>query len=130
MKGTNRKESEMEREKPITCGPENNYMVELRFEDAVEVEVDELDHFRRKRQILSAKRRRAGKKYAIVIQRTAANYAAHLPDLPGCVATGETIEAAKRMLLEAIKVHVAGLREDGLAVPEPASVVDYVELPA
>ena len=68
------------------------------------------------------------KKYAIVVERAERNYAAYVPDLPGCVATGETVEEAEKLLREAMSLHIAGLREDGLPVPEPSSVVDYVEL--
>jgi len=68
------------------------------------------------------------KKYAIVVERAQANFAAYVPDLPGCVATGDTVEQTERLLREAISVHVAGLREDGLPVPEPSSVVDYLEV--
>ena len=70
------------------------------------------------------------KRYAIVVERAASNYAAYVPDLPGCVATGETVEATERLLRKAIELHVAGLREDGLPVPQPSSVVDYLEVPA
>jgi predicted RNase H-like HicB family nuclease len=68
------------------------------------------------------------KKYAIVVERAKRNYAAYVPDLPGCVATGATVEEAEQLLREAIEVHVAGLREDGLPVPAPSSVVDYLEV--
>ena len=54
--------------------------------------------------------------------------ALHCSDLPGCVATGATIEETERLLREAIAVHIAGMREDGLPVPAPSSVVDYVEV--
>ena len=70
------------------------------------------------------------KKYAIVVERAKRNYAAYVPDLPGCVATGATVKEVERRLLEAIELHVAGLREDGIDVPEPQSVVNYVEIPA
>jgi predicted RNase H-like HicB family nuclease len=68
------------------------------------------------------------KRYAIVVEKAGSNFAAYIPDLPGCVATGETVEATERRLRKAIEVHVQGLREDGLTVPEPSSVVDYVEV--
>jgi predicted RNase H-like HicB family nuclease len=68
------------------------------------------------------------KKYAIVVERAKRNYAAYVPDLPGCVATGATVEEAEELLRQAIEVHVAGLREDGLPVPAPSSVVDYLEV--
>lgn len=70
------------------------------------------------------------KRYAIVVERAKKNYAAYVPDLPGCVATGATVEETERRLREAIELHVAGLREDGLTVPEPSSVVDYLEVSA
>ncbi|MBL8799200.1 MAG: type II toxin-antitoxin system HicB family antitoxin [Planctomycetia bacterium] len=70
------------------------------------------------------------KRYAIVVERARNNFAGYVPDLPGCVAAGATLEETERLLREAIEVHVAGLREDGLPVPEPSSVVDYVEVSA
>lgn len=70
------------------------------------------------------------KRYAIVVERTKTNYAAYVPDLPGCVATGDTLQETERLLREAIELHVAGLREDGLEVPDPSSVVDYLEVTA
>ncbi len=70
------------------------------------------------------------RRYAIVVEKAKSNYAAYVPDLPGCVATGATVEEAEGRLREAIEVHIQGLREDGLPVPQPSSVVDYVEVPA
>lgn len=70
------------------------------------------------------------KRYAVVVEKADANYAAYVPDLPGCVATGETVEATERLLQEAIEIHAQGLREDGLPVPEPSSVVDDLEFSA
>ena len=69
-------------------------------------------------------------RYAIVIENEGPNYSAYVPDLPGCVATGATIEEAEREIREAIEFHIEGLREDGLAVPEPSSAVRYVEIAA
>ena len=68
------------------------------------------------------------KKYAIVVERAERNFAAYVPDLPGCVATGATVEEVENLLREAIELHVAGMREDGLPVPAPSSVVDYLEV--
>ena len=68
------------------------------------------------------------KRYAIVVEKGTSNFAAYVPDLPGCVATGATVEETERRLRGAIEVHVQGRREDGLDVPEPSSVVDYVEV--
>ena len=68
------------------------------------------------------------KRYAIVIKKAAANYGGYVPDLPGCVATGATVEETERLLREAIALHLTGMREDGLPIPEPSSIVDYLEL--
>jgi predicted RNase H-like HicB family nuclease len=70
------------------------------------------------------------KRYAIVVEKASANYAAYVPDLPGCVATGETVEKTKQLLRRAIDFHLRGLEEDGLAVPEPSSLVDTIEVTA
>ena len=70
------------------------------------------------------------KRYAIVVERAKKNHAAYVPDLPGCVATGASIEETKLHLREAIELHVAGMGEDGLPVPEPSSVVGYLEVSA
>jgi predicted RNase H-like HicB family nuclease len=69
-------------------------------------------------------------RYAIMIEKAENNYAAYVPDLPGCVATGRTIEETEKEIREAIDLHVRGMREDGLPIPEPSSSVDYVEIAA
>jgi len=69
-------------------------------------------------------------RYAVVIEKGPGNYSAYVPDLPGCVAVGDTIEEAQREIQEAIAFHLEGLRADGLPIPEPSSRVDYVEVPA
>lgn len=69
-------------------------------------------------------------RYAIVIEKAESNYAAYVPDLPGCVATGDTVEDTEQRIREAIEFHLRGMREDGLPIPEPVSRVDYVEIPA
>ncbi len=56
-------------------------------------------------------------RYAIVIEKAESNYAAYVPDLPGCVATGATVEETERSIREAIEIHVEGLRADGLPIP-------------
>jgi predicted RNase H-like HicB family nuclease len=65
--------------------------------------------------------------YAIVIEKAGTNYSAYVPDLPGCVATGPTIEVVEREIRDAIRFDIAGLKEDGLPVPPATSIVDYVE---
>ncbi len=69
-------------------------------------------------------------RYAIVIEKAESNYAAYVPDLPGCVATGQTIEETEREIREAIRFHLRGMREDSLPIPEPSIQVDYVEVAA
>lgn len=67
-------------------------------------------------------------RYAIVIERGSSNYSAYVPDLPGCVATGATLQATAREIRDAIDFHIEGMREDGLPVPEPTTQVTYVEV--
>jgi predicted RNase H-like HicB family nuclease len=67
-----------------------------------------------------------GHGYLIVIERGEGNYGAWAPDLPGCVAVGDTIEECEREMREAIAFHIEGLREEGEPVPEPAAVAAAV----
>jgi len=69
-------------------------------------------------------------RYAVVIEKAATNYAAHVPDLPGCVATGATIQETESMIREAIEFHLEGLQADSLPIPPPSSQVEYIEIPA
>ena len=69
-------------------------------------------------------------RYAIVIERANDNFFTYVPDLPGCVATGATLEETEQAMREAIEFHIEGLREDGAPVPPPTSRVDYVEVAA
>ena len=69
-------------------------------------------------------------RYAIVIENAGSNYSAYVPDLPGCVATGATLEEAEHSIREAIAFHLEGMREDGTPIPPPSSRVDYVEVAA
>lgn len=69
-------------------------------------------------------------RYAIVIEQAENNFAAYVPDLPGCVATGKTVKQTEEQIREAIEFHIRGLREDGLPIPKPSSQVDYVEIAA
>lgn len=68
-------------------------------------------------------------RYLIVIEKANGNYSAYLPDIPGCVATGKTKEEVRKLILEALSLHLEGLEEDGLPVPEPAAEADYVVTP-
>ena len=67
-------------------------------------------------------------RYAIVIEKAASNYAAYVPDLPGCVATGATIQETETMIRQAIEFHLEDLAESGAAIPAPMSKSDYVEV--
>jgi predicted RNase H-like HicB family nuclease len=66
-------------------------------------------------------------RYAVVIEKAGENYSAYVPDLPGCIATGPTVEAVEYELRDAIRFHIAGLEEDGLPVPPATSIANYVE---
>ncbi|MBC8114400.1 MAG: type II toxin-antitoxin system HicB family antitoxin [Candidatus Saccharimonas sp.] len=67
-------------------------------------------------------------RYAILIERGPRNFSAYVPDLPGCVATGDTLDEVKELMRQAIELHMAGLKEDGLVVDEPTSLCEYVEV--
>ena len=69
-------------------------------------------------------------RYAIVVEKAVNNYSAYAPDLPGCVATGSSVKEAEQEIQAAIKFHIDGLREDGLPIPAPSSVVEYLEIAA
>jgi predicted RNase H-like HicB family nuclease len=66
-------------------------------------------------------------RYAVVIEKANDNFSAYVPDLPGCVATGPTVEATENEIREAIRFHIEGLKADGLPVPVPTSIAEYVE---
>lgn len=69
-------------------------------------------------------------RFLIVIEKADGNYSAYSPDLPGCVATGKTRDQAARAMHEAIDLHVQGLLEDKLPVPQSRSFAEYVAIPA
>lgn len=66
-------------------------------------------------------------RYAIVIEKADGNYSAYVPDLPGCVASGESVAIVETEIRDAIRFHIDGLKKDGLPVPAPTSIADYVE---
>ena len=68
------------------------------------------------------------KRYAVVYEKAAANWGAYVPDLPGCITTGQTLEETKRNMREAIALHLEAMREVGEPVPPPTADVDFVEL--
>ena len=69
-------------------------------------------------------------RYAIVIEAAGDNFSAYAPDLPGCVATGATLNETEREIREAIQFHLDGLRAENLPIPPASSRVDYVEVAA
>jgi predicted RNase H-like HicB family nuclease len=66
-------------------------------------------------------------RYAVVIEKADGNYSAYVPDLPGCIATGATVEEVEREIKEAIRFHLDGLRQDGAPIPPSSAVCKYVE---
>lgn len=68
------------------------------------------------------------RRYLIVIERGDRNYSAFVPDLPGCVATGKTRTEVLRQMQGAIEMHLGGLREDSLEIPEPSTDADWIEV--
>ena len=65
---------------------------------------------------------------AIIIEKSGTGYGAFVPDLPGCVAVGESVEETERLIREAIEFHLDGTKEDGVEIPLPTSVAEYVEV--
>ena len=76
------------------------------------------------------KKERHNMRYAVVIEKAPSNYAAYVPDLPGCIATGATVVETESLIREAIEFHLEGLRAEGLPIPPPSSQVEYVDVPA
>jgi predicted RNase H-like HicB family nuclease len=68
------------------------------------------------------------RRFLIVLEKAGANFSAYSPDLPGCVATGATREETKLRMQTAIDMHVQGLREDQLPIPEPSAIAEYVDV--
>jgi predicted RNase H-like HicB family nuclease len=64
-------------------------------------------------------------RYPIIIEKAARNYSAFSPDLPGCVATGRTLEQTIKNMERAIQLHIQGLQEDGLPIPKPSCKLTY-----
>ena len=68
------------------------------------------------------------RRFLIVIEKANGNYSGYSPDLPGCVATGTTVEQTEANMYEAIRLHLEGLREDGVTIPEPQAIAEYIVL--
>jgi predicted RNase H-like HicB family nuclease len=69
-------------------------------------------------------------RYMVVVERGKKSWGAHVPDLPGCVAVGETRDAVLQLIREAIDFHIESLKQDGLSVPPPSSESEFVEISA
>jgi Uncharacterized conserved protein len=69
-------------------------------------------------------------RFLIVIENAGTNFSAYSPDLPGCVAAGKTREETEKNMYEAVQMHLEGLREDGLAIPESESFAEYLVMGA
>ena len=68
--------------------------------------------------------------YMVVVEKGPNSFGAYVPDLPGCIATGESREEVLNLIREAIEFHIEGLREDGQPVPEPSSFSAIVDVKA
>ncbi len=67
-------------------------------------------------------------KYVIIVEKAGKNYSAHAPDLPGCIATGKTVEETVDRMKEAIEFHLEGMKEEGLTIPKPVAFAKSVEI--
>ena len=67
-------------------------------------------------------------KYAVVFEKSKTGYGAYVPDLPGCIATGRTLELTRKRIQEATELHLRAMREDGDPIPEPSHIVDVLEV--
>ena len=67
-------------------------------------------------------------KYLVIFEKADDNYSARSPDVPGCIATGNTRDEVGKNIREAISFHIEGLIKDGLPIPEPASFTEYIEV--
>ena len=65
-------------------------------------------------------------KYAVLFEQTATGYSAHVPDLPGCIAAGPGLSETTELIRQALRLHLAGMREDGEAAPEARTIAEYI----
>jgi len=69
-------------------------------------------------------------KYLVLYERGPTSWGAYIPDLPGCVSVGDTLEEVKQLIREAVEIHLEGMREDGDPIPEPTTLCEYTEVAA
>jgi predicted RNase H-like HicB family nuclease len=67
-------------------------------------------------------------RFLVVVEKAGANYSAFAPDLPGCIATGDTIDETRRNMQEAIELHLRGLKEDNLPIPDSMAFAEVMEV--
>ena len=67
-------------------------------------------------------------RYAVVFEKSSTGYAAYVPDLPGCITTGRTLEETEKLIQEAIEFHIEGLRAEGISIPVPSSFAGVIEV--
>jgi predicted RNase H-like HicB family nuclease len=65
-------------------------------------------------------------KYTVLYEKTSSGYSAHVPDLPGCIAAGSTLEETEKLMREAIEMHLDGMREDGDPIPTPTTIAKEI----
>jgi predicted RNase H-like HicB family nuclease len=68
--------------------------------------------------------------YAVIFEKTRTGYGAYAPDLPGCIAAGRTLAATRKLMREAIALHLAGMKEDGISIPRPTVIVEQFRIDA
>ena len=68
------------------------------------------------------------RRFLVVIEKANGNYSAYSPDLPGCIATGRSVSDTETKMYEAMRLHLQGIKEDGMDVPEPHAIGEYVVL--
>jgi predicted RNase H-like HicB family nuclease len=67
-------------------------------------------------------------RYPVFFEKSRTGYSAHVPNLPGCIAAGGTLDEVRRLISEAMEMHIAGMIEDGEEIPEPPALVEFVEV--
>jgi len=65
-------------------------------------------------------------RYAVLFEKTETGYSAHVPDLPGCVAAGSSLDETTDLIRGAIRMHLIGMAEDGEPIPEPKTIAEYI----
>ena len=68
------------------------------------------------------------RRFLIIIEQGSRNYSAYVPDLPGCIATGNTVEEVKANMKEAIRMHLEGMIEDQEEIPVPQTLAEYLDI--